>query len=147
MFVNLQHHNNQTEKTVHGMHGVKDVYLYAHSQTHRFFKFGNLHGKWHKDIFTHVRMFYTFGPWSWSLLYNKTTTHFYYHFLSANMCVCSGTHWFDSKDRHSRPSREPWETLLELLHWQNLALYCRDKTDTDLVTQICTITNKLKQFL
>lgn len=33
---NLQHHNNQTAKTVHGTHGIKDVYLLAHSPSRRF---------------------------------------------------------------------------------------------------------------
>ena len=53
-----------------------------------FYKFRNLRGKCHKVNFSHEHMFDTFGPWRWSSLYSKTTTHFnYYFFVRHRVCV------------------------------------------------------------
>lgn len=53
--------------------------------------------------------------------------NYYYIIMSHNMlCLCGETHWFDSKDMRSKPSREPPENLLGRSDVWNLALYCRD---------------------
>ena len=38
IFADSQHHNNQWKDCMHGAHGVKDVYQYAHSRPRWIFK-------------------------------------------------------------------------------------------------------------